>query len=161
MSNQLYQSEFLINGQAHQLAEWQDHVIIVVNTATKCGFAPQFAGLQALHEQFKGQKVKVIGFPCDQFRHQEPETDQNMASFCEMNFGVHFDLTHKIEVNGESTHPIYQFLKSHAPGLFGSQAIKWNFTKFLISPNAETVLRFSPQTKPKALVNDINKMVAN
>lgn len=155
MNTQLYQSEFLLNGEPHTLAQWQDKTILIVNSATKCGFAPQFDGLQKLHEQFKDQGLVVIAFPCDQFRHQEPEKDENMAQVCQLNFGVEFPIAHKIEVNGDNTHPIYHLLKQQAPGLFGSEKIKWNFTKFLISADGGKVKRYGPATKPKNLVEDI------
>lgn len=155
MKASLYQSEFLIAGESHTLSEWQDKTILIVNSATKCGFAPQFDGLQKLHEQFKDQGLMVIAFPCDQFHHQEPENDENMTKVCQLNFGVTFPITHKIEVNGDNTHPIYQFLKQQAPGLFGSEKIKWNFTKFLISANGTKVERYAPSTKPKSLIKDI------
>lgn len=159
MQPALYNAEFMINGQTHTLAEWQDNTILVVNTATKCGFAPQFEGLQTLHEKYHQQGLLVIGFPCDQFKHQEPETDQTMASVCELNFGATFSLAHKIAVNGENTHAIFSALKSSAPGLFGSQKIKWNFTKFLISPNAYRIERFAPTTKPQSIESKIVAMI--
>ena len=159
MQQALYNTEFLINGQTHTLAEWQDKTILVVNTATKCGFAPQFEGLQVLHEKYHQQGLLVIGFPCDQFKHQEPETDQTMASVCELNFGATFPLTHKIEVNGDNTHAIFNVLKSSAPGLFGSEKIKWNFTKFLISPNGHKIERFAPTTKPQSIESKIVAMI--
>ena len=155
MQQALYNSEFMINGQIHTLEQWQDKTILVINTATKCGFAPQFEGLQLLHEKYQDKGLVVIGFPCDQFKHQEPETDQNMASVCELNFGATFPLTHKIEVNGDHTHAIFSVLKSTAPGVFGSQKIKWNFTKFLISPNANSIERFAPSTKPQSIESKI------
>jgi glutathione peroxidase len=157
MNTQFYESEFLLNGKKNTLAQWQDKTIVIVNTATKCGFAPQFDGLQKLHEEFKEQGLVVIAFPCDQFRHQEPENDENMARVCQLNFGVTFPIAHKIEVNGDSTHPIYQFLKQQAPGLFGSEKIKWNFTKFLISANGQKVKRYAPSTKPQRLIKDIKQ----
>ncbi|MEI6896483.1 MAG: glutathione peroxidase [Psychromonas sp.] len=159
MNTQFYESEFLLNGEKHTLAQWQETPIIIVNTATKCGFATQFDGLQKLHEAFKEQGLIVIAFPCDQFRHQEPESDENMAQVCQLNFGVTFPIAHKIAVNGDSTHPIYQFLKHQAPGLFGSEKIKWNFTKFLISANGQTVKRYAPSTEPKRLIQDIKRLL--
>jgi glutathione peroxidase len=159
MQQVLYNAEFMINDQIHTLAEWQDKTILVVNSATKCGFSPQFEGLQALHEKYHQQGLLVIAFPCDQFKHQEPETDQTMASVCELNFGATFPLTHKIEVNGDNAHAIFKELKSRAPGIFGSQKIKWNFTKFLISPNGECIERFAPNTKPQSIESKIIAMI--
>lgn len=159
MTEQLFHSKFLIHGKIHSLSEWQDKTILIVNTATKCGLATQFQALQQMHEEFQDKGLVIIGFPCDQFKHQEPETDESMASVCELNFGVTFPLTHKVEVNGEQTHPIFQALKIIAPGLLGSKTIKWNFTKFLISPNGEQIKRYAPTTKPQALLADIQKWV--
>ncbi|PKG37179.1 glutathione peroxidase [Psychromonas sp. Urea-02u-13] len=159
MQHALYNAEFMISDKIHTLAEWQDIAILVVNTATKCGFSPQFEGLQILHEKYHEKGLLVIGFPCDQFKHQEPETDQTMASVCELNFGATFPLTHKIEVNGDHTHALFNVLKSSAPGIFGSQKIKWNFTKFLISPNGESIERFAPSTKPQNIESKIVTMI--
>ncbi|MCP5076799.1 MAG: glutathione peroxidase [Psychromonas sp.] len=160
MQTQLYQSKFMLQGEEQTLAQWQDKTILIVNTATKCGFAAQFKGLQALHETYQDEGLIIIGFPCDQFKNQEPESDQSMASICELNFGVTFPLTFKIDVNGDNTHPLFQALKNAAPGLFGSEKIKWNFTKFLISPHGTTIKRFAPTTKPQKLSADIEKMIA-
>lgn len=157
MNTKFYDSEFLLNGKNHTLSEWQDKTILIVNSATKCGFAPQFDGLQKLHEQFKDKGLVVIAFPCDQFHHQEPENDENMAKVCQLNFGVTFPIAHKIEVNGDATHPIYQYLKNEAPGIFSSKKIKWNFTKFLINPQATKVTRYASTTKPESLIKDIEK----
>jgi glutathione peroxidase len=159
MKEQLYHSTFKIGSTEHTLEEWKNCAILIVNTATKCGFAKQFSELQALQDEYAEQGLKVIGFPCNQFNHQEPENDKNMSSVCQLNFGVNFDLANKVVVNGENSDPIYQALKSLAPGLLGTQGIKWNFTKFLISKNAEQVLRFSPQTSPKKLQADIKRML--
>ncbi|WP_022940016.1 glutathione peroxidase [Psychromonas hadalis] len=159
MKEQLYQSELIIHGVTHTLSEWKNQLILVVNTATKCGFSSQFSELQALQDEYGEACLKVIGFPCDQFRHQEPENDESMGKFCALNFGISFDLAHKIEVNGQNADPLFQALTSLAPGLLGSKAIKWNFTKFLISANGEQILRFAPQTAPKKLKADINRMM--
>jgi len=159
MLEALYNAEFMVNGEVRTLSEWQDKTILVINTATKCGFATQFQGLQELYEKYHEKGLLVIGFPCDQFKHQEPETDQTMANVCELNFGVTFLLTHKIAVNGHNTHPIFSTLKSSAPGVFGSQKIKWNFTKFLISPNGTSIERFAPTTKPLSLESKIVAMI--
>lgn len=159
MSDTIYNSEFTLKGKAQTLAQWQEQPILVINTATKCGLAPQFKGLEDIHQEYKEKGLKVIGFPCNQFKDQEPETDDNMANACEINFGVTFDLTAKVDVNGDDTHPIYQALKKQAPGVLGSQGIKWNFTKFLISPNGEKIMRFAPTTKPEAIEKHIKVML--
>jgi len=129
-------------------------VVLVVNTATKCGLAPQFDGLEKLHQEYKDQGLAVIGFPCDQFANQEPVTDADMEQVCKVNFGVTFPLMAKISVNGKETHPVYQFLKAKNKGIFGEE-IKWNFTKFLISKDGTSIERYAPTTEPKALVKDI------
>jgi len=128
-------------------ADLQGKVVLVVNTASKCGFTPQYAGLEALYRKYKDQGLVVLGFPCDQFRHQEPGSDAEIASFCEINFGVSFPLMAKIEVNGKNTHPVFAFLKDRAPG-FLFKAVKWNFTKFLVGRDGVSVQRYSPLTDP-------------
>lgn len=130
--------------------QYEGKVLLIVNTASKCGFTPQYDGLEALYQKYKDRGLVVIGFPCDQFAHQEPGTDAEIAEFCRLNHGVTFPLMSKIDVNGENAHPVYQYLKSAAKGTFGS-AIKWNFTKFLISRNGLKVERFGPAVKPEAL----------
>ena len=130
--------------------QYEGKVLLIVNTASKCGFTPQYDGLEALYQKYKDRGLVVIGFPCDQFAHQEPGTDAEIAEFCRLNHGVTFPLMSKIDVNGEGAHPVYQYLKSAAKGTFGN-AIKWNFTKFLISRNGLKVERFGPAVKPEAL----------
>jgi glutathione peroxidase len=159
MSDAIYNSEFTLKGKTETLAQWKDQPILVINTATKCGLAPQFKALEALHQEFGEQGLKVIGFPCNQFKDQEPETNDSMAGVCEINFGVTFDLAAKVDVNGSNTHAIYQALKNQAPGLLGSKGIKWNFTKFLISPNGEKIVRFAPTTKPEAIKKHIEALL--
>jgi glutathione peroxidase len=129
-------------------------VVLVVNTASKCGFTPQYKGLEELYRKYKDRGLVVLGFPCDQFAHQEPGDDAEVASFCQRNFGVSFPLMSKIEVNGSGTHPVFAFLKARSRGLFGS-AVKWNFTKFLVGRDGESVLRFAPSTEPAKLEKDI------
>jgi glutathione peroxidase len=129
-------------------------VVLVVNTASKCGFTPQYKGLEELHQKYKDRGLVVLGFPCDQFAHQEPGSDAEIASFCQRNFGVTFPLMSKIEVNGSGTHPVFAFLKSKARKLFGS-SIKWNFTKFLVGRDGKKVRRFSPATEPAKLEESI------
>lgn len=137
-------------GSEFAFADLRGKVVLVVNTASKCGFTPQYAGLEALHRKYKDQGLVVLGFPCDQFRHQEPGTDADIASFCEINFGVSFPLMAKIEVNGKNTHPVFAFLKDRAPG-FLFKAVKWNFTKFLVGRDGVSVQRFAPMTDPVRL----------
>ena len=138
--------------------QYEGKVLLIVNTASKCGFTPQYDGLEALYRKYKDQGLVVIGFPCDQFAHQEPGTNEEIAEFCRLNHGVTFPLMAKIEVNGEGTHPIYQYLKTAARGTFGN-AIKWNFTKFLISRDGEKVERFAPTTTPAAMEDKIKALL--
>ena len=145
-------------GAEVDLAQYKGQVVMIVNTASKCGFTPQYDGLEALYQKYKDQGLVVIGFPCDQFAHQEPGSNEEIAEFCRLNHGVTFPLMAKIEVNGEGTHPIYQYLKTAARGTFGN-AIKWNFTKFLISRDGTKVERFAPATKPEAIENKIKALL--
>ena len=145
-------------GQEVDFAQYQGKVLLIVNTASKCGFTPQYDGLEALHQKYKDRGLVVIGFPCDQFAHQEPGTDEEIAEFCRLNHGVTFPLMAKIDVNGENAHPVYKYLRSAAKGTFGD-AIKWNFTKFLISRNGEKVTRYAPITKPEAIEKDIQELL--
>ncbi|MDP1878335.1 MAG: glutathione peroxidase [Actinomycetota bacterium] len=158
--NSLYALSFTDNrGQEVSLSQFEGQPILVVNTASKCGFTPQYDGLQKLHEEFKDRGLVVLGFPCDQFGHQEPGDDEQIDEFCRINFGVDFPLSTKIDVNGSDTHPVFAFLKDHTSGLLGS-SIKWNFTKFLVAPDGTTVTRFNPQTSPEALEPDIEALLA-
>ena len=145
-------------GAEVDFAQYKGKVLMIVNTASKCGFTPQYDGLEALYRKYKDQGLVVIGFPCDQFAHQEPGTNEEIAEFCRLNHGVTFPLMAKIEVNGEGTHPIYQYLKTAARGTFGN-AIKWNFTKFLISRDGEKVERFAPTTTPAAMEDKIKALL--
>jgi glutathione peroxidase len=124
-------------------------VLLVVNTASKCGFTPQFAGLEKLYEKFRDRGFAVLGFPCNQFGHQDPGENGEIAEFCQMNYGVNFPMFAKIDVNGPTAHPLFQHLKTSAPGLLGSEKIKWNFTKFLIDREGKVLARFAPLTKPE------------
>ncbi|KMM83751.1 glutathione peroxidase [Pseudomonas taetrolens] len=144
-----------LDGEQKTLAEFGGKVLLVVNTASKCGFTPQYAGLEALWQQYKDRGLVVLGFPCNQFGQQEPGDEAAIAGFCEVNFGVSFPLFKKVEVNGNQAHPLFVQLKKRAPGLLGSQRIKWNFTKFLISAQGQRVKRYAPTTKPEALKSDI------
>lgn len=155
--------DFHINtsqGKQISFSDFKGEVVLIVNTATKCGFTPQFSGLEKLHEQYKNNGLVVLGFPCDQFLKQEPLSNDEMAETCLINYGVTFQLTEKINVNGSSTHPIFQWLKSKQKGLFGKR-ISWNFTKFLIDQQGNVVKRFSPSTKPEKIeqfIRDYLKM---
>ena len=139
-----------IDGKEQELGRYAGKVLLVVNTASKCGFTPQYKGLEALHKKYGERGLVVLGFPCDQFAHQEPGADAEIAAFCERNYGVSFPVMAKVEVNGPGTHPVFAFLKRRARGLFGS-SVKWNFTKFLVSRDGRKVRRFSPATEPARL----------
>ena len=145
-------------GNELDFAQFEGKVLMIVNTASKCGFTPQYDGLEALNQKYKDQGLVIIGFPCDQFAHQEPGTNEEIAEFCRLNHGVTFQLMSKIEVNGKNAHPVYEYLKGAAKGTFGS-AIKWNFTKFLISRDGRTVKRFAPTVKPEDMEKDILSML--
>ena len=145
-------------GREVDFKQYEGKVLLIVNTASKCGFTPQYDGLEALYKKYKDQGLVIIGFPCDQFAHQEPGTNEEIAEFCRLNHGVTFPLMAKIEVNGAGTHPIYQYLKAAAPGTLGN-AIKWNFTKFLISRDGTKVERFASATKPEAIENKIKALL--
>lgn len=145
-------------GREISLSEFKDKVILIVNTATKCGLAPQFEGLEQLHQDYKGKGLVVIGFPCDQFAAQEPETNETMVKVCQLNFGVTFQLSEKIDVNGPNTHPIFKYLKDHSKSALGKE-IKWNFTKFLVSRDGRIIKRFAPTTKPEAIRQSIEKLL--
>lgn len=141
----------LPNGQEVSLADRLGKVVLVVNTASKCGFTPQYAGLEALWRKYREQGLEVIGFPCNQFGHQEPGSAEEIGEFCQVNFGVSFPLMGKVVVNGDSAIPLYRWMKAEAPGIFGTQKIKWNFTKFLIGRDGKVVRRFAPTVKPEKL----------
>lgn len=145
-------------GKDVDLSQFKGQALLIVNTASKCGFTPQYKGLEDLYKKYKDQGLAIIGFPCDQFGHQEPGNNEEIASFCEMNYGVTFPIMEKIEVNGEQASPIFKYLKSKAGGLFGSR-IKWNFTKFLISKDGQVIKRFSPIKNPKSLEKFIERML--
>jgi glutathione peroxidase len=146
----------LNNGEEKSLADYRGKVLLIVNTASKCGFTPQYKGLEELYQKYRQQGLEILGFPCDQFGHQEPGSDAEIRSFCERNYGVTFPLFSKIEVNGKNQHPIYKYLKTEAGGLFGDD-IKWNFTKFLVSREGKVLDRFASLTSPDRLDSDIAK----
>ncbi|SFT53568.1 glutathione peroxidase [Lishizhenia tianjinensis] len=145
-------------GEKLKMADFKGKPMLLVNTATKCGLAPQFDGLEKLHQDYKDKGLVVLGFPCNQFLGQEPETNDTVVEACRINHGVTFQLTEKIDVNGENTHPIFQFLKNEKGGFLGSK-IKWNFTKFLVDENGKVLKRYSPTTKPEKIEKDIQKLV--
>ena len=145
-------------GEIQSLGAWRGQVLLIVNTASRCGFTPQYAGLQALQECFAGRGFTVLSFPCDQFGHQEPGSDAEIAAFCDTTYRVTFPIFSKIEVNGAGAHPLYVWLKAQKGGLLGS-AIKWNFTKFLIDRKGEVVSRFAPTAKPESLVKDVEGLL--
>lgn len=146
-------------GQDFDFQTMEGKVLLIVNTASKCGFTPQYKELEELYEKYKEQGLVIIGFPCNQFLSQEPGTDEEIASFCSLNYGVSFPLMQKIDVNGSNEAPIYKWLKSKAGGYFGS-GIKWNFTKFLISRDGQKVIRYAPVTSPKSFENEIESFLA-
>lgn len=149
-----------LDGAPMQLDAYRGKVMLLVNTASKCGFTPQYAGLQALHERFAARGFSVIGFPCNQFGAQEPGDADEIASFCSSNYGVTFPLSARIDVNGPKADPLFAYLSSAAPGILGTEAIKWNFTKFLINRDGNIVARFAPATKPEDLAEEIEKLLA-
>lgn len=146
-------------GEPINMSQFEGKVVLIVNTATKCGLAPQFKGLEELHQKYKDQGLVLIGFPCNQFANQEPETNDTIVAACELNFGVTFQLTEKIHVNGENTHPIFKYLKDELGGTLGKK-IKWNFTKFLITKEGKAFKRYAPTTKPAKIEKDIQKLLA-
>jgi glutathione peroxidase len=148
----------LNNGADHSLAAYKGKVLLIVNTASQCGFTPQYQGLQELYAKYHDRGLEVLGFPCDQFGHQEPGNDDEIKSFCDVNYGVNFPLFSKIEVNGDHAHPLYKFLKSEKGGLL-SDAIKWNFTKFLVNKQGSVVERFAPTTTPEAIEAKIQALL--
>lgn len=151
-----------LDGRTASLADFNDKVLLIVNTASQCGFTPQYAGLETLYRTYKQSGLEVLGFPCNQFGAQEPGTAEDIGSFCERNYGVSFPMFAKIDVNGEKAHPLYRFLKKQKPGLLGplgGGAIKWNFTKFLVDRNGRVVDRFASTTKPESLTKQIEKLL--
>lgn len=148
------------HGEELDFAQFRDRPLLIVNTASKCGFTPQYDGLQELHEKYGPAGLVVIGFPCDQFGHQEPGDDATIEEFCRVNFGVTFPLTTKVDVNGPDTHPVFAFLKERAGGRLGS-GIKWNFTKFLVAPDGVSVTRYGSRTQPAELAKDIEALLAD
>ena len=150
-----------IDGQNVDLSQYRGRVLLIVNTASACGFTPQFTGLEKLHQQYGAQGLTVLGFPCNQFASQDPGDDAQIASFCQKNYGVSFQMMSKIEVNGNGAHPLYQWLTAGAPGILGSKAIKWNFTKFLLGRDGRVIKRYAPQDAPEKIAKDIEAALAS
>ncbi|NMG66906.1 glutathione peroxidase [Azoarcus indigens] len=148
-----------LDGVLMPLAAFRGQVLLVVNTASECGFTPQYQGLQAIHERYREKGFSVIGFPCNQFGGQEPGDAKAIAAFCERNYGVTFPLSEKVEVKGAGAHPLFVHLTKAAPGVLGTEAIKWNFTKFLVDREGRVVDRYAPTTKPESLAGDIEKLL--
>ncbi len=147
------------DGTDVELADYKDRVLLIVNTASKCGFTPQYDGLEALQGQYKDQGFDVLAFPCNQFGGQEPGSEEEIVEFCTMNFSTTFPIFAKIDVNGGDTHPLYAWLKKQASGVLGTSAIKWNFTKFLVDRQGNVIKRYGSQTKPAAIAKDIEALI--
>jgi len=149
-----------IGGQTVPLSRFRGQPMLIVNTASACGFTPQFAGLEELHQAYGGRGLVVLGFPCNQFGAQDSGSNEEIASFCQLNYGVSFPMMQKIDVNGPAAHPLYQWLTAEAPGLLGSRAVKWNFTKFLVGRDGRVLRRYAPQDAPAKLAKDIEAALA-
>ena len=149
-----------ISGKTVPLKQFEGKALLIVNTASKCGFTPQFAGLEELHKQYGSKGLVVLGFPCNQFGSQDPGSSGEIAEFCSLNYGVSFPMMDKIDVNGPKAHPLYTWMEAEAPGLLGSKSIKWNFTKFLVGKDGKVLKRYAPQDAPKSLVGDIEAALA-
>ena len=161
MSQDIYAFEALdIQGHSVPLAQFQGKALLIVNTASACGFTPQFAGLEQLHKTYADRGLVVLGFPCNQFGSQDPGSNDEIASFCQLNYGVSFPMMAKVKVNGPEAAPLYQWLTAEAPGILGSKAIKWNFTKFLVGRDGKVLRRYAPQDAPAKLAADIEKALA-
>jgi len=160
MSNNIYQfSAKNTLGETVELTSYKNKVLLIVNTASDCGFTPQYKGLQNLYQKHQAQGLEVLAFPCNQFKQQEKGSDEEIKKFCDLRFNIKFPLFSKIDVNGDNAHPLFDFLKTQAPGVLGSKGIKWNFTKFLINKEGDVVKRYAPTTKPEAIEADIEKLL--
>ncbi|MAO13772.1 glutathione peroxidase [Marinobacter sp.] len=148
-----------IKGNEASMADYKGKVLLIVNTASKCGFTPQFEGLQALHEELGDRGFEVLGFPCNQFMNQDPANEDAISQFCSLNYGVSFPMFAKVDVNGDGAHPLFQFLKREAKGLMGSEKVKWNFTKFLVNRDGQVIRRYAPTAKPADIRADIEKLL--
>lgn len=149
----------LNNGEQTSLEKYKGKVLLIVNTASKCGFTPQYEGLESLYKKYNDKGFEVLAFPCDQFGHQEPGSNEDIAQFCNLNFGVSFPLFKKTNVNGPNANPLFEELKHEAPGLLGTKRIKWNFTKFLVDTQGKVLKRYAPNVKPEAMEKDIVKLL--
>ncbi|MCU4767275.1 glutathione peroxidase [Bacillus toyonensis] len=149
----------IITGEDKSLKDYEGKALLIVNVASKCGFTPQYKGLQEVYDKYKDQGLEILGFPCNQFGGQEPGTEADITSFCELNYGVNFPMFAKVDVKGDKAHPLYTYMTEQAPGLLGMKAVKWNFTKFLIGKDGKVVGRFAPQTKPVDLEVEIEKVL--
>ena len=149
----------LLNGEHVSLGKWRGRVLLIVNTASACGFTPQYAGLQALYDKLEPRGLTVLGFPCNQFGAQEPGTADEIGAFCQKNYGVTFPVFAKVDVNGPNAHPLWRYLTQEKPGILGTEAIKWNFTKFLVNRDGIPVARYAPRDKPEALEKAIEKLL--
>ncbi|TGN00947.1 glutathione peroxidase [Leptospira yasudae] len=159
MSQTLYDLTATLNsGKEQKLEDYKGKVLLIVNTASECAFTPQYAGLQTLYNKYKTDGLEVLGFPCDQFKHQEPGSDETIKAFCQRNYGVEFPIFKKIDVNGDNAHPVFQFLRNKATGFFGN-AIKWNFTKFLVDKQGNVIKRYSPMTTPEKIEKEIQDLL--
>jgi len=160
VTSSIYQFDAINNkGDNVSLSNFKGKVLLIVNTASACGFTPQYAGLESLYKEYQAQGLEVLAFPCNQFGKQEKGDDEEIKGFCDLNFNISFPLMGKIDVNGDNAHPLYQHLKTSAPGILGTKNIKWNFTKFLINRAGEVVKRYAPNTKPEQLVDDIKNQL--
>ncbi|WP_411345572.1 glutathione peroxidase [Paenibacillus sp. WLX1005] len=148
-----------IGGKEVPLEQYKGKTLLIVNTASKCGLTPQFSGLQELYDKFKGEDFEILGFPSNQFAGQDPGSNEEISEFCQLNYGVSFPMFEKINVNGSDAHPLFKYLSEEAPGILGSKAIKWNFTKFLIDAEGNPIKRYSPQTTPDKIEDDIRKQL--
>jgi len=160
MNNDIYQfSAKQSDGETVELASYKNKVMLIVNTASGCGFTPQYKGLQDLYQKHQTQGLEILAFPCNQFKQQEKGSDEEIKQFCDLRFNIKFPLFSKIDVNGDNSHPLFSFLKTQAPGILGSKGIKWNFTKFLVNKEGDVIKRYAPTTKPEAIEADIEKLL--
>ena len=154
-----FQAEML-EGEQKKFSEYQGKVLLIVNTASQCGLTPQFEGLEQLYQDYQSKGLIILGFPCNQFAHQDPLTNEEIGGFCQRNYGVSFQMFAKVDVNGSTAHPLYQYLTAEAKGILGSQKIKWNFTKFLINQEGKVIKRYAPLIKPEKIAKDIQKLLS-
>ena len=154
-----FQAEML-EGEQKNFSEYQGKVLLIVNTASQCGLTPQFEGLEQLYQDYQSKSLIILGFPCNQFAHQDPLTNEEIGGFCQRNYGVSFPMFAKVDVNGSTAHPLYQYLTTEAKGILGSQKIKWNFTKFLINQEGKVIKRYAPLIKPEKIAKDIQKILS-